>query len=209
MADILSRRRCWDLPSHQQLLAVFNPGFPQRHQPCNAFRADLDLVQETMMQHSVSHCSICLLKGYPLNPAALAPPAHKILPTTIPYLQQQQAIANMNCLLQLAFFFFCLHPGEYTGTTTDDHQEAFALLQDGVTFLFVATIPRSAIAPPCGPVSSAIRNASAGSDEKNSNCNSNSSKKKGNNNNNNNNNSNNDNYQQQQQQQQQHVSDQS
>ena len=34
---------------------------------------------------------------------------------------ERKAIANMICVA----FFFCLHPGEYTGTTTDD--QAFAL----------------------------------------------------------------------------------
>lgn len=39
---------------------------------------------------------------------------------------ERQAVANMICLA----FFFCLRPGEYTGTTTDD--QAFAL--DDVAF---------------------------------------------------------------------------
>ena len=52
---------------------------------------------------------------------------------------ERQAIANMMCLA----FFFCLRPGEYTGTTTDD--QAFAL--EDVSFFLGTRRLNNALSP--------------------------------------------------------------
>ncbi|VEU39857.1 unnamed protein product, partial [Pseudo-nitzschia multistriata] len=59
---------------------------------------------------------------------------------------QRQAVANMICIA----FFFCLRPGEYTGTTSDD--QAFSL--DDITF-FVGTRRLSSAAASDADISAA------------------------------------------------------